>query len=71
MSEIIKRRNDHTILFQKTWDLNHGYGYHIQIYWKKHCKWLNKMIHDDITYGFSKNKFTAVRMALKEKSLTD
>lgn len=25
------------------------------------------MIHDHISYGFSKNKFTAIRMAIKTK----
>lgn len=67
MNGIIKHKNDHTILFQKTWDLTHGYGYHIQIYWKRYCTILNKMIHDVISYGFSKNKFTAMRMAIKTK----
>lgn len=35
MGQIIKNKHDHTIWFQKTWHLTHGYGYHIQILLEK------------------------------------
>lgn len=45
------------IWLHKTWDLNKGYGYHVQVYFKN---W-------NIGYGFHKtNKFTAVREAAKQ-----
>ena len=56
MRGIYKKSMNHRIWMQKTWDLVHGYGWHIQIYSKKF----------NVGYGFSKNKFTAVRLAFKD-----
>lgn len=46
------------ITFRKAWDLVHGYGYHVHIVDYKSWR---------VGYGFSKNKFTAVKMALTFK----
>lgn len=56
MAGIIKNIGLNKVWFQKTWDLAMEYGYHIQVYNKKHY----------VGYGFSKNKFTAYRKALKD-----
>lgn len=67
MKNIHREHENNTIWFRKTWDLTHGYGYHVQIYWKRFFAPLNRTMYTgDITYGFSKNKFTAVKMALKK-----
>jgi len=67
-NSIHKESNIKTIWFQKTCDLTHGYGYHIQIYWKRYCHILERMVYSHlVTYGFSKNKFTALRQALDKK----
>ena len=44
------------VWLEKWFDLKHGYGWHCHIY---DCK-------GNACYGFSKNKFTAYRTALKE-----
>jgi len=51
---IYRQFGEYKCWFQKTFDFAHGYGYHVHI--------TNKRF--DRGYGFSKNKFTAVRMAL-------
>lgn len=53
---MVSYKNNRTTWLRKTFDLKHGYGWHCQIYNENH----------EVTYGFSKNKFTAVRLALKE-----
>lgn len=66
MGSIVREHETRTVWFQKTWDLAQGYGYHIQIYHKKYCKILKRYTQDWIGYGFSKNKFTAFRKAMKQ-----
>lgn len=65
---ITKNHKDKTVLFSKSFDIAHGYGYHVIIYWKRYSNILSEF--KDIvetSYGFSKNKFTAYRNALSAK----
>ena len=43
-------------MFTKTWDVSHGYGYHVHTFRKR---------DGAVGYGFHKNKFRAVRLAIK------
>ena len=55
---MIHRYVKETIWLEKTFDLLNGYGWHCQV-----C---NRFDNGTIGYGFSKNKFTAYRIALKD-----
>jgi len=54
------KRGDITVWLRKSFDFVHGYGWHCQYYPPHSIR--NRIIG----YGFSKNKFTAYRKALKE-----
>lgn len=56
-----KNMNGYKVYMHKTWDLTHGYGYHIQVYDVTNC-----------AYGFHKsNKFTAVKQAFSNLNCFD
>ena len=52
---MVHTKNNRTIWLEKTWDLKHGIGWFCQVY-----------IDYKVGFGFSKNKFTATRLAFKE-----
>ena len=49
--------NRRSVWLHKTFDLRHGYGYHCQVF---------DLCMNNIGYGFSKNKFTSYRNAIKD-----
>lgn len=56
---MINRTNQRTTWLRKSWDLKHGYGWFCHIYDANH----------NVGFGFSKNKFTAIRLAVKDIKL--
>jgi len=53
---MIHRTENRTIWLRKSWDLKHGFGWFCQVYGKDFS----------VGFGFSKNKFTAFRLAFEE-----
>jgi hypothetical protein len=53
---MIHRTENRITWLRKGWDLKHGFGWFCQVYGKDY----------GIGFGYSKNKFTAFRLALKE-----
>ena len=53
---MIHRKENRTIWLKKSWDLKHGFGWFCQIYGSNY----------KVGFGYSKNKFTSFRIALKE-----
>ena len=55
MKGIVRTVNNKIVWMEKGFDIVHWYGYHIHVF----------NLHS-VGYGFSKNKFTAYRLAIKD-----